>query len=121
MRQGVLEAPSRRKLHDSFSGPRGVSVGVSDFASRPEVVLQILPRGPGRDVLDDDPVVGLGSGRVATPPSVASAAKAPAIAVTTPTPVPGVTGKLHADTPTLHVLAVQVGDGVVGVPEFNVA
>jgi len=128
MRQSVLQSASRCKLDNAFTGPWGVSVGVSDVARRSEVILQVLPRSPGRDVFDNNPVVCLGSRRVSSPPSVASSAiesttstvtSAVASTVASTVTVPSVTwvaGQLDTDAATLHVLAIQVGDCVLGIP-----
>ena len=59
--QGVLHASTLRKLDKTFALPLVVSVGVGDLTSGAEVVLQVLPRCPGGEVLDDDAVHSLWS------------------------------------------------------------
>lgn len=122
MLKSVLEAAAGGELHDALARPRGVSVGVSDLTRRAEVVLQVLPRSARRDVLDNHPVVGLGSGWVSPPAAVAAASSeaTTATTVTVPvTPVPGVPGKLDSDAATLQVLSVHVLNRVVSIPGKN--
>ena len=74
-----------------------------------------LPRSARRDVLDDHPVVGLGTGRVSPPAPVTATSEATAVTVPV-TPVPGVSGKLDTDASALKVLAVHVLNCVVSIP-----
>ena len=74
-----------------------------------------LPRSARRDVLDDHPVVGLGTGWVSPPAAVAATSEATAVTVPV-APVPGVSGKLDSDASALKVLSVHVLNCVVRIP-----
>ena len=86
---GPLHVGLGSELHDALAAPDVVGVGVHDLARLAHVVLQVLPRGPGAQVLHDQLVAGPLAGRVALPPHGRSAAAA--------APSPGVPGVLHLD------------------------
>ena len=52
MLQGVVESAAGCKLDNALAGPGSVSVGVSDLASRAEVVFQVLK------IVDDIGIAG---------------------------------------------------------------
>lgn len=56
--EGAFHVLPGLELDDALVSPFVVSVGVADLAGPPHQVLQVLPGDLGRQVLDDDPVVG---------------------------------------------------------------
>ena len=79
-----------------------------------------LPRRFRRNVLDDDPVVGPRARRISPPASVAiSEAATAASSSSAAAAAPRILGKLDADSATLEILAVEVMNGVVGIPVTN--
>merc|ERR1719367_1747707 len=75
------------KLHDALATPDVVGVGVHDLASLTHVILQVLPRGPGAQVLHNELVASSLAGRIALPSHRRPAAAA--------APGPGVPGVFH--------------------------
>merc|ERR1719220_3242934 len=117
--QGVLHSSTLRKLDKSFALPLVVSVGVGDLPSGAEVVLQVLPRRPRGEVLDDDAVGGLLARRVAAPAGRAAAAAAESSAAAAVpeavAPTAALAGHLHAHPSSQEILPVEIVACVVGI------
>merc|ERR1740129_909838 len=96
------------ELHNALATPDVVGVGVHDLARLAHVILQVLPRGPGAQVLHDKLVASPLAGRVALPshrrPAPATAAAGP-----------GVPSMLHLDPTPEEPRAVQILDRVLGI------
>ena len=132
--EGVLQAPAVRELDDALPLPRHIHVGVRHLSGRSEEVLQVLvgmakcvrlrhslrrrlttllhsiphthlPRGPPREVVDDNPVVGArpGGGAPAWTAAIA-AAEVPRASV------------LDTDSLSTQRAAVHLAHGIVRVP-----
>ena len=90
-----------------------MSVGVGDLASGAEVVLQVLPRCPGGEVLDDDAVGGLLARRVAATARRTAAAESAVPEAIAPTAA--LAGHLHAHPSSKEILPVEIAARGIGI------
>jgi len=105
--QGPLHVGAGTKLHDALAAPDVVGVGVHDVTSLAHVILQVLPGGPGGQILHDHLVtcplpgrIALSSGWGASPVPSASS---------------GVTSVLDLDPASQEPCPIQVLDSILGI------
>ena len=75
-----------------------------------------LPRGPGGNVLDDDPVIGAAPGWISAAASaIFEPSRTPAVA-SGPLLLATIVGQFDPDPVSVHILSVEIGHGIFGVP-----
>jgi len=88
-------------------------IGVSDFSGRTEIIFQILPWCPTGNIFNYQPIVSFGSWRISTSSVTTSSSKATTSFSAT---VPWVSCKFNTNSTPLHILSVQIRNGIICVP-----
>ena len=114
--QSILHVAARPKLGNSLSTPVLMSVCVADFACLTHKILQVLPGGRGREVLNDHAIASLGTRRPPAPPTPVAISTSE---VTSSTATSAASCVLNTDSSSIKVFSIKILNITREILEFQ--